>query len=556
MRLLARFSARLFLQRGRGRAFCPERLACLAGLGLLTVLAFSVGLRCGAGSVAKAQESPAQREKRGKQIYVQGTSASGKEILAYLGESSLEVPGSAMPCANCHGLDGQGKPEGGVNPSNLTWEALTKPYGVTHANGRNHPPYTERGLELAITRGTDPAGNKLLNVMPRYAMPAEDLADLVAYLKLLGKDRDPGIGESKIVIGSVIPARGALADTGQAVKAVTTAFFDELNNQGGIYNRRVEVKFVETGDTAAATRANVEGFIKNEQVFAMTAAFIAGAEREITPLLAQQEVPLIGPLTLYPQIESPLNRQVFYLLSGIDGQAQAMIHFFAKKPEATGQHISVVFPRGELSLKVVGAIKDQCKKDGLSAPPVLDYTAGHFDAAEIINQLRQIGTGLVFFLGNSGDALALMTEADKSRWYPTVLLPSGSGNEILGAPIGFNGKLFFSFPTAPADQSAEGLKEFRALSEKYKLPTHHLAAQLSAYSAAKILAEGLKRVGKDLSREKLIQALEGLYEYQTGLTPAITYGPNRRVGAMGAYIVTVDLKEKQFLPASGWISLN
>ena len=553
MRLLVR----LLSHRNRGIASGLKSLAFLAGLSSLMVLAFSVGLSRGARGVVRAQDSLAQRERRGKQIYVQGTSASGKEILAYLGESSLEVPGSAMPCANCHGLDGQGKPEGGVNPTNLTWEALTKPYGVTHANGRHHPPYTERGLELAITRGTDPAGNKLLNVMPRYAMPAEDLADLVAYLKRLGKDRDPGISESKIVIGTVVPARGTLADMGQAVKAVTAAFFDELNSRGGIYNRQFEVKFAETADTPAATRDNVERFIKEEQVFAMTAAFIAGSEKEIIPLLARQEVPLIGPLTLYPQTDFPLNRQVFYLLSGVAGQAQAMIHFAAKKPEIRTQHFAVVFPQSELNLRVLGAIKDQSKRDGLSAPQAFDYVAGRFDVAETIKQLRQTSSEVVVFLGAGEDALSLMTEADKSRWYPTILLPSASGGkEILGAPIGFNGKLFFSFPTAPADQSAEGVKEFRALAEKYKLPTHHLAAQISAYSAAKILVEGLKRVGKDLSREKLIQALEGLYEYQTGLTPAITYGPNRRVGAMGAYIVTVDLKEKQFLPVSGWINLN
>ena len=527
----------------------------LTGLGGVTVLAFSVGLR--ARTVTRVQDSLAQRERRGKQIYVQGTSASGKEILAYLGESSLEVPGSAMPCANCHGLEGQGKPEGGVNPTNLTWEALTKPYGVTHANGRHHPPYTERGLALAITRGTDPAGNKLLNVMPRYAMPAEDLLDLVAYLKRLGKDRDPGISESKIVIGTVCPTRGTLADMGQAVKAVTSAFFDELNSQGGIYNRQFEMKFTDTGDTPAATRANVERFIKEEQVFAMTAAFIAGAEKEIIPLLAQQEVPLIGPLTLYPQTDFPLNREVFYLLSGIDGQAQAMIHFAATKPEIRAQHFSVVFLQSEINLRVVGAIKDQIKKDGLSAPQAFDYPAGRFDVVATIKRLRQASSEVVVFLGGSEDALSLMTEADKLGWYPTIFLPSASGGkEVFGAPMGFNGKVFFSFPTAPPDQSAEGVKEFRALAEKYKLPTHHLAAQISAYSAAKILVEALKRVGKDLSREKLIQALEGLYEYQTGLTPAITFGPNRRIGAMGAYVVTVDLKEKQFLPASGWINLN
>jgi len=76
---------------------------------------------------------------------------------------------------------------------------------------------------------------------------------------------------------------------------------------------------------------------------------------------------------------------------------------------------------------------------------------------------------------------------------------------------------------------------------------------LAAFSSAKILVEGLKQAGRDLSREKLIVVLEGLYEYQTGLTPPITYGPNRRVGALGAYIVSIDLKAKRFVPVSNWI---
>ena len=546
-----------FLQPGTKDGPSLKSRTLFTGLGFFLVLAFFVGPGRGPHGIARAQEPLAQRERRGKQIYVQGTAPSGKEILAYLGESSIEVPGSAMPCANCHGLDGLGKPEGGVIPTNVTWEALTKPYAVPHANGRQHPPYTERGLELAITRGTDPAGNKLLNVMPRYAMEAEDLGDLVAYLKLLGKERDPGITESKILVGTVVPARGALADMGQAVKAVTTAFFAELNSQGGIYNRQFEVKYAETADTPTATRTNVERFIKEQQIFALTGAFIAGSEKEMIPLLARQEVPLIGPLTLYPQIDFPLNRQVFYLLSGVDGQVQAMIHFAAKKPEFRTQHLAIVFPHTEINLRVVEAVKEQGKKDGVSAPQAYDYAPGHFDVAETVKQLRYHNSQVVVFLGGTEDALSLMTEADKSRWYPNVLLASASGGrEIFGAPVGFDGKLFFSFPTSPADQSPDGLKQFQALAEKYKLPTHHLAAQISAYCAAKILAEALKRAGKDVSREKLIQTLEGFYEYPTGLTPAITYGPNRRVGAMGAYIVSVDLKEKQFVPASGWISLN
>jgi hypothetical protein len=56
-----------------------------------------------------------------------------------------------------------------------------------------------------------------------------------------------------------------------------------------------------------------------------------------------------------------------------------------------------------------------------------------------------------------------------------------------------------------------------------------------------------------LSREKLITALEGLYDFETGLTPRITFGPNRRVGAAGASILKIDTEKKEFAPAGGWV---
>jgi TATA-binding protein-associated factor Taf7 len=50
----------------------------------------------------------------------------------------------------------------------------------------------------------------------------------------------------------------------------------------------------------------------------------------------------------------------------------------------------------------------------------------------------------------------------------------------------------------------------------------------------------------------LVDALEALYQYETGLTPPLTYGPNRRVGARGAHLVAVDLLNKKYQPVGGW----
>lgn len=518
----------------------------------LTCLAIFAG-----SSITQAQQPLTPQELRGKQIYLQGASPSGKDILAYVGDASLEVPGNVMACANCHGIAGQGKIEGGISPSNVTWEALTKPYGVTHVNGRKHPAYTARGLELAITRGLDPAGNKLLYAMPRYQMSKEDLDDLVVYLKRLGTDVDPGINETKIVIGTAFPTAGPLGEMSQAVHDVIAAVFAETNLQGGIYNRKLELKSVTAADTKAITRADVERLLKEEQVFALSGVMLAGVEKEIVPLLAEREVPLIGPMTLDPKIGTPLNRQIFYLLSGNSTQARALLNFVAQKPEFKSAKMAVVYSPNELSASVVEAVKEQIQKERMNPPAVFEYSAGSFAAAEMIAKLKQADATAVFFIGNANDVVTFMNEAGKLNWFPQIFLQSGSASPALfDAPSGFEGKVFFTLPNAPADQSPEAIKEFRLLAEKYKLPQKHLAAQITAYTSAKVLLEALKRAGKDLSRERLIGALEGFYNYQTGFTPPLTYGPNRRVGAMGAYVVMIDLKEKRFVPASGWVGIN
>ena len=534
------------------RAFQAAGLAALLSCSL-----FVFGWRVVASARSAQDDAPAARAKRGKQIYERGTSTSGREILAYVGDSSVEVPGSAMPCANCHGLDGLGKPEAGVTPSNLTWEALTKPYGVTHQGGRTHPPYTERGLEFAIERGVDPAGHKLANVMPRYQMAPEDLKDLVAYLRRLGKDLDPGLTQRTITIGTIVPNRPELAGIGRAITDVTRAFFDEINSQGGIYNRRLELKVTQIGNAPANATTDARRFIEEEGVFALSSPFVVGADKELAGLMEELELPVVAPITLYPQVGYPLNRHVFYLLSGVEQQARALVGFAASTSATKRAGLLIVVRDRDKSEGLIQAIKDESSKTGWSSAAEYRYPAAESEMAAFVTMLKQTGKSDIIFLGSGKDEVAFLTESVKLHWLPTVYVPGGlGGNEVFEAPIGFNQKLFFSFPNPPEDQIAEGMTEFRAFAEKYRLPVENPATQILVYSAAKILVEGMKKAGKELSREKLVQSLEGLYEYPTGLTPAITYGTNRRIGAMGSYIVTVDLEKKRFVPIGGWVSVN
>jgi hypothetical protein len=79
---------------------------------------------------------------------------------------------------------------------------------------------------------------------------------------------------------------------------------------------------------------------------------------------------------------------------------------------------------------------------------------------------------------------------------------------------------------------------------------------VSAHASLLVLEEALKRAGRDLSRAKLIGALENLFSFETTVTPAVSYGPSRRIGAMGGYVVAVDQATHTFKPASAYIRIE
>jgi len=219
-------------------------------------------------------------ERRGRAIYLRGETSSQRQITAIVND--LEVPAATINCAGCHGRRGEGKTEGGIAAGNLTWSNLTKPYGHTHPTGRKHGPFNEASFAMAVVRGVDPAGNNLAVAMPRYRISIEDMNDLLAYIRRLEFDRDPGLTAQSIEIGVPLPTGSALAEMGQAIRQALSAYFDDLNARGGIYNRKVKLHFTELGTADILTSVRT---LKNQnQIFAFLGGARAGAYKEIASL--------------------------------------------------------------------------------------------------------------------------------------------------------------------------------------------------------------------------------------------------------------------------------
>jgi ABC-type branched-subunit amino acid transport system substrate-binding protein len=504
-------------------------------------------------ALSQAQDTQKQTltdsERRGKEIYLRGTSASGRELIARLND--LDVPASAVPCGGCHGMRGEGKSEGGVTAGDITWSNLTKPYGHTHPTGRKHGPFTESSVIRAVVNGVDSSGNDLLIAMPRYKLSPEDMADLLAYLKRLETDLDPGLSDTNVTVGLVLPTSGALAEVGAAMKDVVTAYFDSINSRGGVFNRKIELKVADAGAGGAAISSAAQNFAHKEQVFAFVSGLSAGSDPQLAALARTEEIPIIGPSTLLPHLENPANKYLFYLLPGVSEQAMSLVNYAASQPELKRASTALVYSDTTLGNAAGNAVVEQTRKAGLKIAKKVVFKSETFDARTIVNELKSSNVESLFFFAEGKEQQQLLNEAAAAGWSPNFFFLGTLSGKDLSAIT--QPKIFLAFPTVPSDVSSEGIAEFRALQEKYKFAPRHTAAQLSAFAAAKVFVEGLTRAGRDLNREKFITALDSLYDYDTGVTPHLTFGPNRRIGAAGAHIVTFDPARKEFTPL-GWVN--
>jgi ABC-type branched-subunit amino acid transport system substrate-binding protein len=520
---------------------------------VIAALAVMSWLLPGGGIKAQGGGELSPQEKRGKQIYLKGESEGG-EIKAILGSGGLELSAAAFPCANCHGLRGEGSSEGGLQPPQITWSALTSPHRSALSR-QDRGLYNETTLARAISSGTNPNGGRLHPGMPLYKMTGEQMADLLAYLKRIGEgsDIDPGLNEDTIKVGAALPMTGPLAMIGGDVKQALEAYFKEVNRQGGIYGRKFELTVADSRGDAAGTAEATRRLVEQSGVFALVGSFEPSGSEATNEFLKRKEVPLIGPVTLSPRMPAVPNPYVFYLLPSFADQSRSLVDFIAtgaSQPAGRpASHLAVVYANNDLAQDALSGVKSEAKIHSMEIVAEHSYNAGRLSPGQVVSSLVAKNPDYVFFFGSGDEFTAFANEMDRVKLEAGLL---GSvvmiGRAALSLPPAVAARTHLSYPASLPDR--DDFAEFISVMKGSGVAPRNTGFQAVAYAAAKIFVEAAKSSSKQLNRPEIIRALEQMRNYVTGVIAPVTFGPNRRIGANGSYIVKIDLGRKQYVPVS------
>ena len=503
------------------------------------------------GTEAAVETAPKPDEIfRGRQIYLTGESPSGGKISGIVGDS-VEVPARLLACANAMGVTGMAVPRSAA-PSDLTWTALTRPYGLDRPDGRHRPPYTEQLLTRAIAMGLDSAGAPLDRAMPRYRLSLDDNADLIAYLRYMEQDHDPGVGADLIRIGVILPPNAESTGLAEAIRGILQGQVKALNERGGVYHRRVILRFAEAPRERGRRQSVVQDLTSgSEPVFAILAANLGAVDPEVPAAAEREKVPLLG-VVAPPASDRPRpGRFVFFLLAGPDDQALALSRLALQ--DGRSSTVFAIVHGADASQRALGeTLCDRFRRAGLGPPIDIELSDTPGSLVTVCQSLRR--ADVIVFLGPPGQTARLLTSLADRGQVPTILFPGTlADRDLLELPRSFDGHLQIALPITPSDQTAEGLARFHQLVGSSQSLQRHRTSQLGVLTAADVLVEGLRRAERGLSRERFVAELEHIRDFHTGLAPPLTFNPNRHVGARGAHAIRIDLLGHRLVPNGPWI---
>jgi ABC-type branched-subunit amino acid transport system substrate-binding protein/cytochrome c553 len=526
---------------------------CTTGAKKLIVL---MSLLSGIVGVADADDELTSIELLGRKIYRNGSDGSKNEITATLVASEDSVSATTFACANCHGFEGQGMREGGLNVPAITSQHL---FTNTHSNAPPKQFYDENTLVLAISKGISSQNKPLSAAMPRYGLTDYQAQALLAYLKRLGSagDVDAGIAASEVQLGTLLPLSGPLAATGKLLEATLNACIAELNSHGPLYGRNVTLSTLDSGSTKREILASTKRLISEAKSFALITGYFPEITSDIYELLAQERLPVIAPLSFVPKVTTSPTSSFFYFLPSYADQSRALVDYWlAHLPDdknSAKSKLAIVYSDRTAELNVTAAIREQLHRYHLDV--MAEVAIPQVTQKPAVAQLTKLKTAqpdAIFFLGNAKEFEQFNKVLAKTDHQPVVLgLLAMLGADVMNISDLAITKMLLASPFALNDP---GLQPFAAMLAKYSVSLQSPGLQRIVCASVNFVGEGLKRTGKHLSRARFIQSFEEIKNFPVDIMPPLQFDPNNRQGVRGAYILTVDMKAGILSPLSEWVT--
>jgi ABC-type branched-subunit amino acid transport system substrate-binding protein len=380
--------------------------------------------------------------------------------------------------------------------------------------------------------------------------PIRGLVAVLLLAALTPAAAQPGVGDGEIVLGCSNSFSGPLAFTGeQATKFGVDLYFKVVNDAGGIHGRKVRTVYYDDGYKPQDAVANTRKLVEQDRVFGIIAPQGTPPVVATMEYLEENKVPL-----LFPFQGSPVTRGRKYVFSGMtlyDRQSRMMIDYLAGQRQV--KTFGVLYQDDEYGKAFLSSFEKDLARHNLKLTAAESVKRGATDVSAQIARLQAAKPQVTFLVLTPGPGAQALKERQKIGWTETVMVSSGPlTDERYLALAGDAAESVEGLSLWPDPVTSElpGVKAYREAMQKYFVKNEPNRYSLSGYFAAMLFTEGARRAGKNLTRDGLIAALEGIKDWDNGILPPITIGADHETQRQGFW---VKVEKGRFKQLTDWL---
>lgn len=358
---------------------------------------------------------------------------------------------------------------------------------------------------------------------------------------------DPGIKDGEILIGQCAALTGPAQGLGIGMNAGLQAAFDEANAKGGIHGRQIRLLAGDDGYDPDKCVDCTGRMIEDKGVFALAGYVGTPTGKVAAPMAQEDKIPLVGLFTGAMLLRDPVQRYVINIRASYDDETEALVEHLTRN--RAFQKIAVFYQNDSFGFSGLSGVEKALTRRKLAL-----VGKGSFER----NTLDVKG-GLAAVMAGAPDAVVIVAPYEPTAAFVRAAREAGLkaqfatisfvGTESLIAELGAasEGMMISQVVPSPTDATSALSRDYRSALQKSAPTASPTYVSFEGYVGGRVLVAALDLVGKDLSRENLINALQGMSKLDLG-GMSFSFSPSNHQGSNAVYLTTVKDGKAQPIP--------
>ncbi|WP_343548455.1 ABC transporter substrate-binding protein [Ralstonia sp.] len=346
-----------------------------------------------------------------------------------------------------------------------------------------------------------------------------------------GAHAETGVTNDAIIVGQSAPMSGPAAQLGQQMNRGAQLYFNAVNAAGGVNGRKIELKVLDDFYEPDATARNTKTLIDDTKVFALFGYVGTPTSLAALKIANPAGVPFFAPYSGATALREPFARNVFHVRAGYNDETAAIV----QQIRTTGlRRIAVIYNDDAYGKAGLDGVEHALKlpaNQGVSLAAKASVVRNTTDVKGAIGTVLAQKPDAIVVISAYQTVAALVKGAQEQGYAGQFYNVSFVGTKALANTLGKagGGVIISQVMPYPYSGASPLVRDYQKLLKSDGI-TDFDYGSIEGYVAARVFVEGLKRAGRDLTREKFIGALESMGNYDVGGFN-VNFSPSNHVGS-------------------------